>query len=286
MALTAVRDEQLDLSSINQLAKFLGNARIESSSPTLTYRESDETIANSLWRTAAFGTTWRLDKNTNSVTEFATFDIMLEIQSSSIFLGKSTDISGSLTVTGSATSEIKLRATSISFPDGAWRLRMESDLIQFQKNLSGDGSYTSNTVPFAIGDDVVEAAVKISLTGAAASSGILEFTSSVGTLTTQGLARLTADPQRLSYKHSTATRLLSFMEDFVVRETPSGTLDGANVTFTLSTTPVAGTEQIYLNGILQDPGATDDYTISGATITYNTAPVATDRLVVTYIKKS
>ena len=72
--------------------------------------------------------------------------------------------------------------------------------------------------------------------------------------------------------------------DFVVRETPSGLINGANTTYTLANTPTAGTEQVFLNGLLQDEGASDDYTISGGTITYNTAPQTGDRLVVSYMK--
>jgi hypothetical protein len=72
--------------------------------------------------------------------------------------------------------------------------------------------------------------------------------------------------------------------NLVVRETPSGTVNGSNTGFTLANTPVAGTEQIYLNGLLQEPGAGNDYTISGTAITYLTAPVSGDRLRVTYQK--
>lgn len=68
----------------------------------------------------------------------------------------------------------------------------------------------------------------------------------------------------------------------VVRETPSGTLNGSNVTFTLASTPIAGSEEVFLNGLLQEPGAGNDYTISGAVITYLAAPLAADRLRVSY----
>ncbi len=72
--------------------------------------------------------------------------------------------------------------------------------------------------------------------------------------------------------------------NYIVRETPSGSVNGSNVTFTLANTPISGTEMVFLNGILQDPGAGDDYTISGGTITYLAAPVTGDRIVVTYIR--
>jgi hypothetical protein len=54
---------------------------------------------------------------------------------------------------------------------------------------------------------------------------------------------------------------------------PTGTINGSNVTFTLSPTPAAaGNVNCFENGLQQQQGAGNDYTISGATITYLTAP--------------
>jgi hypothetical protein len=72
--------------------------------------------------------------------------------------------------------------------------------------------------------------------------------------------------------------------NFVDKETPSGAINGSNTTFTLANTPVAGSEHVYLNGILQDVGAGNDYTISGATITMLTAPATGEKLRVSYRK--
>jgi hypothetical protein len=71
---------------------------------------------------------------------------------------------------------------------------------------------------------------------------------------------------------------------FVTRETPTGTVNGVNATFTLANTPLSNTEEVYLNGLLQEPGAGTDYTISGATITMLNIPVTGDRLRVNYRK--
>jgi hypothetical protein len=71
---------------------------------------------------------------------------------------------------------------------------------------------------------------------------------------------------------------------FVTRETPTGTINGVNATFTLANTPLINTEEIYLNGLLQEPGAGNDYTISGATITMLNIPATGDRLRVNYQK--
>ena len=69
---------------------------------------------------------------------------------------------------------------------------------------------------------------------------------------------------------------------FVTREVPSGSVNGSNVTFTLANTPVAGSEQVYLNGLLQDPGAGNSYTIAGSTITFLSAPLTNDEIHVSY----
>jgi len=74
------------------------------------------------------------------------------------------------------------------------------------------------------------------------------------------------------------------VDTWAFRETPAGTINGSNPTFTLANTPVAGTESLYVNGLLQDPGAGNDYTISGLTITFEAGsePVSGDKLRVTY----
>lgn len=72
--------------------------------------------------------------------------------------------------------------------------------------------------------------------------------------------------------------------NFVDRETPSGSVNGSNTAFVLAFTPTAGSEHVYLNGLLQEPGGGNDYTIAAATITYLTAPLTGDKLRVSYRK--
>jgi len=75
--------------------------------------------------------------------------------------------------------------------------------------------------------------------------------------------------------------------NYIIRETPSGTIDGSNVTFVLASPPnPANTEAVFLNGILQEPGGGNDYTISGATITMAQAPPSGSRLKVNYINRA
>lgn len=56
--------------------------------------------------------------------------------------------------------------------------------------------------------------------------------------------------------------------DIVTGETPSGTVNGSNDTFTIASTPLTGTVRVYLNGIRQKSGSGNDYQISGSTITF------------------
>lgn len=72
--------------------------------------------------------------------------------------------------------------------------------------------------------------------------------------------------------------------NFVDKETPAGTINGSNTTFTLANTPTAGSEHVFLNGQLQDVGAGNDYTISGGTITMLTAPLTGEKIRVSYRK--
>ena len=62
---------------------------------------------------------------------------------------------------------------------------------------------------------------------------------------------------------------------------PSGTINGTNTVFTLSVAPLSGQPVlVFLGGVLQNPGVSNDYTISGSTITFNTAPSTGPVLVV------
>lgn len=70
---------------------------------------------------------------------------------------------------------------------------------------------------------------------------------------------------------------------FVDQETPSGSIDGVNGTFTLSQTPSPSTSlAVYRNGLRMMAGV--DYTLSGATITLATGlvPQTSDTLICSY----
>lgn len=70
--------------------------------------------------------------------------------------------------------------------------------------------------------------------------------------------------------------------NFVFSEVPSGTVNGSNVTFTIANTATSGTLRIFNNGLRLK--ATTDYSLSGTTITFVSAPLTGDLLLADYLK--
>jgi hypothetical protein len=67
------------------------------------------------------------------------------------------------------------------------------------------------------------------------------------------------------------------------KEVLTSLVDGTETEFVLAATPNAGAYvQVFVNGLLQSEGASEDYTISGDTITFNTAPESGWKLIVCY----
>jgi hypothetical protein len=74
----------------------------------------------------------------------------------------------------------------------------------------------------------------------------------------------------------------SAVTDKVTREVPTGVCNGVNKLFILANTPIAGTEEVYLCGVLLNPGVAKDYTFAGTQIILNYAPDTGDDVKVSY----
>ena len=102
---------------------------------------------------------------------------------------------------------------------------------------------------------------------------------STGVITTQTLLdeRAAADDQFLIYDTSAAA-LKKINSSNVVAASVSrtGTGDGSTTTFTVTSGVTVANTMVFINGIHQRP--TTDYTISGTTLTFGTAPAASDRI--------
>jgi len=105
-----------------------------------------------------------------------------------------------------------------------------------------------------------------------------DFTVSGSTITFPGTPPQTGDVLRASYRTGTLSGVT-----FVDAETPTGTVNGSNATFTLANAPnPAGSVAVYRNGLRMTLNI--DYTLSGSTITFLqvSLPQSGDTLVCSY----
>jgi hypothetical protein len=69
-----------------------------------------------------------------------------------------------------------------------------------------------------------------------------------------------------------------------IQETPSGTVNGSNLNFTLSFTPHSqGAVMVFVDGLLKDQGT--EYSLTGVTVAFATAPALGQSIKVWYIKR-
>ena len=133
----------------------------------------------------------------------------------------------------------------------------------------------------------------ITLSGDASGSGTTAITvtlASVGTagtytkVTTDAKGRVTSGTT-LSVGDLPSGTMNS--SNFVVRETPSPAPNGVATTFTCTGNALSGSERVYLNGVLMEPGVGNDYTVgtlSPLTITFLFVPTPTDKIRINYLK--
>jgi hypothetical protein len=69
------------------------------------------------------------------------------------------------------------------------------------------------------------------------------------------------------------------------RETPSGIVDNINKVFMLNKIPETYSEHLYLNGLLQDSGESEDYTITNNIITFISPPLEGSKIRCSYRHK-
>ena len=100
---------------------------------------------------------------------------------------------------------------------------------------------------------------------------------------------LTSTATELNLLHSSgvSNQELADLGTIIIREVPATAPDGITTDFTLAHAPLTANgstcEEVYLNGILQDVGSGNDYTlVSGNIVRFTFAPIATDKIRVSY----
>lgn len=74
----------------------------------------------------------------------------------------------------------------------------------------------------------------------------------------------------------------NIVEADIKLEDESANCNGVTVAFTLASTPIANSVQVFLNGLIQQSGSGKDYTLAGTTVTFVTAPETGDILLIHY----
>lgn len=135
------------------------------------------------------------------------------------------------------------------------------------------GSINGVNTSFTLSQTPIAGSEHVYRNGQLQADGGVDYSIS-GTIITFVSPPLTGDALVVSYRITSPT-------SFADKEVPSGAIDGSNATFTLAHTPTAGSEHVFLNGILQADGG-GDYAISTGTITFNTPPPSGSVLLVSY----
>lgn len=87
----------------------------------------------------------------------------------------------------------------------------------------------------------------------------------------------------LSANEQTVLTAIADGSYFAHNETPSGSINGSNKTFTLAGNPNPDASlELRLNGLVLRSGASNDFTLSGSTITMVLAPQTGDTLTASY----
>jgi hypothetical protein len=131
------------------------------------------------------------------------------------------------------------------------------------------GAVNSSNTTFTTASRFQPGALRVYQNGIRLKGGTEDYTEGTQGFT-MAVAPVTGDLLLVDYETNT-TAFMQGSSSFVYDETPSGTVNSSNVTFTLANTPVAGTLVLFRDGQRLVPGGAD-YTLSTATITFVTAP--------------
>jgi hypothetical protein len=116
--------------------------------------------------------------------------------------------------------------------------------------------------------------------GALADSALQAVADEVGAYAGNGLKVVRVNTGGTALEYATLSDAVGILESAVDVEDLTG---NADTSLTLANAPVAGSLQLFINGLLQEEGSGKDYTISGVTITLAVASEVDDIIIAHYI---
>lgn len=154
----------------------------------------------------------------------------------------------------------------------------------FVKTGNGIAIDGSNNLTVSVnGSSLSSTATGVKITDGVAGQLMLANASNAATFTTVTGDVVISNSGVTTVNTVAGTGFLKYVA-IVGNETPVGLVNSTNVSYTLANAPQVSSLQFYLNGQLLDPGAGNDYTISGTTITALFAPITGDKLRAFYLK--
>lgn len=216
----------------------------------------------------------------------ATSQVVLDVKAS-VNVGGDLNLSGDLNITGSVNAEsvtnLEVQDKTITLNSGGTTagasnsagLLVEGDSVTVVGAIKYDSTTTSK---FTIGNGTTQREIADISSSQTFTNKSLTSPSLTGTPTAP-TATAGTNTTQLATTAFVAAALAALNTGYHHATTISGTQDGTNKNFTIGNALSSGSEQIFLNGQLLMPGSSNDYTISGTSLTFAsgfTAPAATD----------
>ena len=196
------------------------------------------------------------------------------------------DLSAAESALASADASLSSEIDSLSEVDGATiSLDAATNTIRLKESIAApdSGQYTFASDVEVSGDLTVAGvnvmgaiSSEISRAESAEDSLAVQLSTDVSYLISN--TDLTAIDSFAEVSTELSTVVSDFEAIYFKKATFTGAINGTNDEFTLNEEVRAGSETVYLNGLLQEAGV--EYTVAGSVVTFTTAPLAGDKVVI------
>lgn len=266
------------------IGQVIDDSKVEAGAAIATTKLAD--AANFILRGGSVAFTANQSMGNNKLTNVATPTAgstdaarIIDVENAIAALNSLFDGKGSVRAASTANVTVSNPGTAVF--DGVTlasgeRLLLKNQTTQAENGIyvfTASGSALTRATDFDAWNEIPGAVVPVEEGTANADTLWLSTANSGGTLGTTAVTWFQIP--------TTASGLTS--SNFVSNETPSGSVNGSNTTFTLANTPTAGSEDVWIEGVHLTGGG-NDYSISGPTITMIVAPLTGEKIRVSYRK--